>query len=94
MRGDDRRRHLRYRDPINPTLHFLTRDSAGTERGLVALTFDESHAGLSCVYVGSALEVGREILWQETEAIRTLCRVLRCQQLHPGVHLLALQIIG
>lgn len=93
MRDDDRRRHFRYRDPINATLHFLIRERE-SERALTALTVDESHAGLSCVYVGPALDVGREILWQETEGIRTLCRVMRCQQLHPDVHLIALRILG
>jgi hypothetical protein len=44
--------------------------------------------------LGPAIEVGLEILWQETEGISTSCKVMRCQQLHPGVHLIALQILG
>jgi hypothetical protein len=93
MSNVERRKHLRYQDPSGGTLHFLIRDGAA-EKALTGLTINESHAGLACVYVGPALEVGREIVWRETEAISTPCRVMRCQQLYPDVQLLALQILG
>ena len=71
---------------------FLIREGE-SERPLTGLTVNESYGGLACVYVGSALDVGREILWQETEGISTPCKVMRCQQLYADVHLLALQIV-
>ena len=93
MSNAERRRHLRYKDPDSATLLFLIRDGE-SERPLTGLTVNESYAGLACVYVGPALEVGREILWRETGEISTPCKVMRCQQLHADVHLLGLQIVG
>lgn len=89
----ERRRHLRYRDPDSATVLFLIRDGA-SERPLTGLTINESYAGLACVYVGPALDLGHEILWRETADIMTPCRVMRCQELQKDVHLLALQIVG
>ncbi|MGE5155642.1 MAG: hypothetical protein ACM3ST_16730 [Bdellovibrio bacteriovorus] len=92
MSNEERRRHLRYPDPGNGVLRFLILDGE-SEKALTGLPINESHRGLACVYVGPALEVGREIVWRETEAISTPCRVIRCEPLHAEVHLLALQIM-
>jgi len=46
------------------------------------------------VYVGPAIEVNSEILWEETEGIRTPCKVMRCQNLCTDVFLMALEIAG
>jgi hypothetical protein len=93
MNQAERRRHLRHKDPESVTVRLLIGEGE-SERPLTGLTVDESHGGLACVFVGPAIEVGLEILWQETEGISTSCKVMRCQQLHPGVHLIALQILG
>ena len=65
-----------------------------SDRPLTALMLNESRNGLACVYVGSTIEPGSTLLWQETEEIATPCTVMRCERLHDGVHLLALSIAG
>jgi hypothetical protein len=93
MSDQDKRSHLRYRDPEGGALRLLVRDG-DSESTLRALMVNESYAGLACVYVGSALAVGRELLWQETELVRTSCTVVCCEPLYTDVYLLALQIRG
>lgn len=91
MSDVDRRTHLRYRDPDSTTLHFLFKDGEH-QRPVTGLIVNESHRGLACVYVGPALAVSTEIVWQETESIGTRCTVLRCEKLYTDVFLLALRI--
>ncbi len=93
MTERDRRDHLRYRDPETTALRLLVQDG-DAKLAVTGLMVDESYSGLACVYVGAALEVGREIIWQETDEVATPCRVMRCENLHPRVQLLALQILA
>ena len=93
MSNPDRRAHLRYRDPTNLTLRLSITDGE-TETPLPGLMVNESYTGLACVYVGPAIEVNSEILWEETEGIRTPCKVMRCQNLCTDVFLMALEIAG
>lgn len=88
----DRRAHLRYRDPKTTAQRFLIKDGE-TEKAITGLIANESHNGLACVYIGSAIEAASEIVWQETKHIQTRCKVLRCEKLYRGVFLLALQIV-
>lgn len=64
------------------------------EKPITGLMVNESHGGLACVYVGAAVELNSQVVWQETANIRTSCRVVRCQTLYADVFLLALQIVG
>lgn len=93
MNSKERRGHLRYRDPESGTLR-LSIPGGGSDRRLEALMVNESRTGLACVYVGSTIEPGSELLWHETEEIRTACTVMRCERLRDGVYLLALSIAG
>jgi len=61
---------------------------------ITGLVVNESYKGLSCVYVGPAIEVNSEIVWQENVKISTPCKVTRCRKLDTHVFLLALQIVG
>jgi hypothetical protein len=65
-----------------------------TETPLAGLMVNESYTGFACVYVGRAIEVNSEILWEEAEDIRTPCKVMRCQNLCTDVFLMALEIAG
>ena len=93
MSNANRRTHLRYRDPCNPTLHLRVGDGK-VDKPLTGLIVNESKTGLSCVYVGGPLEVNSEIVWQETLHIGTPCKVVRCRKLDTDVFLLGLQIVG
>lgn len=93
MRDSDRRAHLRYRDPESTTVCLLV--TAGeAEEAITGLMVNESRGGLACVYVGPAIELNSQVVWQETETIRTCCNVVRCQNLYADVFLLALQFVG
>lgn len=91
MHDPERRGHLRYRDPNAKLVRLLIGDEPPTP--VTALPLNESHTGLACVYVGPPLEVDGEVLWEETEGVRTTCRITRCKALYKDVHLLALQIV-
>lgn len=93
MSDSDRRAYLRYRDPESTTVRLQIRDGE-SERPVIALLMNESHHGLACVYVGPVLEIGDEVAWQETEVLRTPCKVVRCEELYRDVYLLGLQIAG
>lgn len=93
MNNKERRGHLRYKDPESGTLR-LSIQGGESDRPFTALMLNESSTGLACVYVGSTIEPGSALLWQETEEIRTPCTVVRCERLYDGVNLLALSIAG
>lgn len=92
MNGAERRAHPRYRDPYSTTLRLLIKDGV-VEKPVTGLLVNESYTGLSCVYVGQALEAKSKIIWQETEDISTPCKVIRCQKLDTDIFLLALRIV-
>jgi hypothetical protein len=91
MSDEDRRAHLRYRDPESTALN-LSIGVGEVERSITGLMVNESYGGLACVYVGAPVEINSQVVWQEAENIGTRCRVLRCQKLYTDVYLLALQI--
>jgi hypothetical protein len=62
------------------------------ETPVTGLIVNESYKGIACVYVGPATAVNSEVTWEETEGVRTLCKVMRCQNLYTNVFLLALEI--
>jgi len=93
MRDSDRRAHLRYRDPESTTVRLLVTEGEA-EVPITGLMVNESRGGLACVYVGLAVELDSQVVWQETETIGTCCKVVRCQNLYADVFLLALQFVG
>ncbi len=93
MSDADRRAYLRYRVPEGGTVTLLIADGE-SERPIIGLLMNESHQGLACVYVGPALEIEEEVIWQEAEILRTPCEVIRCEELYRDVYLLGLQITG
>ena len=93
MRDSDRRAHLRYRDPESTTVRLLVTEGEAEEQ-ITGLMVNESRGGLACVYVGPAIELNSQVVWQETETIGTCCKVVRCQNLYADVFLLALQFVG
>ena len=92
MSDENRRAHLRYRDPDSTIVRLLIQDRE-EEITLTGLIVNESYAGLACVYVGPALEVDREVIWREAREIDTPCKVLRCKKLDGNIFLLAMRIV-
>jgi len=91
---NNRRSHTRFRDPDSTHVRLSVKQMDGQDLEFLALIHDESHRGMACVYIGNPLEVGQEILWLETDRIKTPCEVRRCTELGDDVYRVALQRKG
>lgn len=90
----NRRRYLRFKETESSTLT-LTIEKDNEESLFTALILDESMNGIACVYVGPhSFTTGDELTWKETEEINTGCKVIRCKELMPDVHFMALELVS
>lgn len=93
LKKNEKRRHMRFKDPDRGAIQLSWRHSDGAEIRRSALIFNESLQGIACVFVGEPhLKQDDLITWHESDRIRTACRVVRCEKLHEDVYFLALYL--
>lgn len=94
---NNRRRHIRYRDPERRPIRF---SYMSAEDGKVyifdALLVDESHGGMCCVALNhESVPKGMELYWIEGQNVpKTPCEVVHCREIDPGVYRFSVQLKG
>lgn len=93
MAEQNRRQHIRFRDPENLVLNLIRDKKSGKDGIFKAMIVNESYKGIACVFVGpQGFKKGDHIYWVETSNIQTRCTVVRCKELEESVYSLALRI--
>jgi len=90
---DDRRAHLRYRDPESKVVSFYRYTEDGKRDRYLGLIINESYGGMALVFVGSvSLVKGDTVYWEEADQIHTPCKVAYCRKLDADVYSLGLSL--
>ncbi len=87
----NRRRFMRFRDADNKMALLRFTDSMGEPVRVTGLIIDESYRSLACVYIHyETLNIGDEVILEETDELVTRCRVVRAKALDFKIQFVAI----